>query len=258
MDLSNPYVGPLYALVAGILTSASPCALAAIPLVIGHMTGSAPHAGKRARFRDLLFFLLGMAMALTLAGVVAGAFGRSLILTAPWVRLVAGLAFIVGGAAYLGLLGGTKTCKVPLSLGDVDKRGGGGAAAGSPGGDSFATGTQRVSGVSRSRWAVVKRSVSGLLMGALYGLSASPCATPALLAILALVATTGSISRGAVLLLAYSMGQSVLVAAAGLATAKFQAVLESQSGQKAVETLRKLGGAVIIGFGVYLLVRPYI
>lgn len=236
MDLSNPYLGPLYALTAGILASASPCALAAIPLVIGHMAGTSPDAGKGARVRDLLFFLLGMASALTFVGVIAAVLGRSLILTAPWIRWVAGLAFIVAGVSYLGLVGGSKTCPVPIALGPQD----------SNSVDS-----------SRYNW-TVRRALSGLTMGALYGLSASPCATPALLSILALVAVSGSVIRGALLLFAYSIGQSVLVAASGLATSQFQSVLASSRGQRAVDALRKLGGTVIIGFGLYVILRPYL
>jgi cytochrome c-type biogenesis protein len=228
LDLSNPYMGPVYALIAGVLTSASPCALSAIPLVVGHMAGADP-SSRRKRAWDLLLFLLGMALALTFVGMIAGFLGKSLILSSPWIRWVAGFAFIVAGASYMGLLGGAKTCSVPLA-GGVEGSGSGG----------------------------LRRGLAGIAMGALYGLSASPCATPALLSILTLVAATGSVTRGAVLLLAYSLGQSVLVAAAGLATAKYQAVLGSRGGQKALALLSKLGGAVIAAFGVYLLLRPYL
>lgn len=244
MDLSHPFFGPLYALAAGILSSASPCALAAIPLVMGHMSAAAPGSGRRARLMDLLLFLFGMAAALTVVGVIAGALGKSLILTAPWIRWGAGLAFIAAGASYLGLIGGPKTCSVPLVLEarDAEERPGGAGEPARP----------------NSRSIAVRRAVQGLMMGGLYGLSASPCSTPALLAILALVAAAGSVARGAVLLLAYSVGQSAIVAAAGLATSRFQAVLGSRKGLQAVESLRKLGGATIIGFGVYLLLRPYL
>jgi cytochrome c-type biogenesis protein len=234
MDLSSPYLGPLYALIAGILASASPCALAAIPLVIGHMAGTSPDAGKGARVRDLLFFLLGMASALTFVGVIAAVLGRSLILTAPWIRWVAGLAFLVAGASYLGLVGGSKTCSVPLAV------------------EPDAT-----NATTSPSW-TARRALSGLAMGALYGLSASPCATPALLSILALVAVSGSVSRGVILLFAYSIGQSVPVAASGLATSRFQSALASSRGQRAVDALRKLGGTVIIGFGLYVILRPYL
>lgn len=264
MDLSSPYAGPLYAFVAGILTSASPCALAAIPLVIGHMAGAG--ASKRDRVLDLTCFIAGMALALTLVGMVAGALGKSLVLSVPWIRWAAGFAFIAWGVSCLGFPGGAKTCSAPLALGKDTVNG----APASSGGSRNAVGGRR-DAVGGSRNAVsgsrdtsggslrsVGRGFSGLLLGALYGLSASPCATPALLSILPLAATTGSAVRGAVLLFAYSAGQAVLVAAAGLATSRFQSVLGSRGGAKAVETLRKLGGVAIAGFGVYLVLRPYI
>jgi cytochrome c biogenesis protein CcdA len=227
-ELNSPVFGPVYALVAGLLTSASPCTLAALPLVVGHLSGST----RRERLRDLVLFILGMTLALTLSGVVAGALGRSLIFAAPWIRWVAGVAFITGGAAYMGLFGNLLTCEVPLA----GKEGGGISEA-------------------RSR---LPRSLAGVAVGALYGLSASPCSTPALIAILALVATTGSIAKSALLLLFYSLGQSFLVAVAGLATSSFRAFLENGRRARALDLLRKAGGAAIVVFGVYILIRPYI
>ncbi len=233
--LRSPVFGPVYALIAGLLTSASPCALAALPLVAGHMSTSS----RKDRYRDLALFILGMTLALTLVGVVAGAIGRSLILTAPWIRWIAGLAFIAGGAAYMGLFRSSLTCDVPLAA---------------------LSGREAVDGAEPARKprSPLPRSLAGAAMGALYGLSASPCSTPSLIAILALVAATGSIAKGAVLLLFYSLGQSLLVVAAGLAASGLQAFLESGKRVRALDLLRKAGGAVIAVFGIYVLVRPYL
>ena len=224
--LSGPVLGPVYALAAGVLTSASPCALSAIPLLAGHMAAS----DKDERYRDLLLFLMGMASALTLAGLVAAALGRALIFAAPWLRWLAGFAFIAAGASYLGLLRGKNVCGASL-------------AGIAPGRDA------------RSR---LPRPMADIAMGALYGLSASPCSTPVLLSILALVASSGSAARGAVLLLCYSVGQSFLVALAGLATARLKGFLEDSRNARALQLLRMVGGAVVAAFGVYILVRPYI
>jgi cytochrome c biogenesis protein CcdA len=219
--LRHPLVGPLYALVAGVLASASPCALSALPLVFGHMAGST----RKSRVADLAWFIAGLTVALAAVGLLAGLLGRSLTLSTPWIRVIAGLAFIVGGAAYAGMLGGSRKCSVPLA-GGMD--------------------------------GPVSRPLAGATMGALYGVSASPCSTPALLAILALVAATGSPMRGAALLFFYSAGQSLLVAVAGLATSAFRGFLESAGGLLALDVLRKAGGAAIAVFGVYMLVRPYL
>jgi len=90
-------------------------------------------------------------------------------------------------------------------------------------------------------------------MGLMYGISASPCATPALITILALVATTGSVLRGGSLLLAYSLGQSMLVIAAGLATSRLRDFLSFGKNASILPLLRKIGGAIIFAFGLYML-----
>jgi len=51
--------------------------------------------------------------------------------------------------------------------------------------------------------------------GILGGIFSSPCATPVLIALLAIVASEGSILWGAFLLLLYSLGYSILVIIAG-------------------------------------------
>ncbi len=52
-------------------------------------------------------------------------------------------------------------------------------------------------------------------MGVLAGLFSSPCATPVLIALLAVVAQNGNPAWGVFLLLLYSIGHSVIVLAAG-------------------------------------------
>jgi len=259
-SFGSPVFGPIYAFFAGVLTSASPCALAAIPLVIGHMAGSAGSTRKK----DLASFLVGMALALTAVGVVAGALGRSLILTVPWLRPLAGLAFIILGAAYLDLFGGSKTCKVNLPIdAQAGATSGVNVRVNDPRYDGVNGGTNdgandRVNDGTGNKTSTTGRVLAGFSLGALYGVSASPCATPALLAILSLVAVTGSLTRGAALLLVYSLGQSVLILVAGLATSRFKGFLENQRNALLLEAMRKLGGAIIMLFGLYILVRPFL
>ena len=46
--LSNLWFAPVLALIAGILTSITPCALTSIPLVIGYVGGAEQRDTKRA------------------------------------------------------------------------------------------------------------------------------------------------------------------------------------------------------------------
>ncbi len=217
-NLSSPILGPLYAFLAGILASASPCALGAMPLLLGHL------AGVRSKNRKpLILFILGMAVSLTAAGVLAGVLGRSISLTMPWTRWVAGLSFIVAGLFSVGILG-PRQCRVGTPVG----------VEGGPG------------------------AIGSMIMGILYGLSTSPCGTPALLAILTLAAMAGGVLKGAVLLLAYSLGQSVLLVAAALAASRLRRFLEIEKNLVALDWARIAGGILTMGFGAYVLVAPYL
>ncbi|MGI6620287.1 MAG: cytochrome c biogenesis CcdA family protein [Bacillota bacterium] len=239
--LSNPFLGPVFAVVAGILASASPCAMSAVPLMVAHIAGARPEARKR----QTALFVLGMTIALSVTGMVAGLLGKSLLFAAPWIRWIAGIAFVIAGLSYLEMFGSSKTCdaSIPLeALLDED-------------GDDVSQAA--VSGDIRQK-GCVGASLRSIGLGMLYGLSASPCSTPALIAILTIVASTGSVIRGGLLLLAYSLGQSVLVLFAGLFATQFTEFLESERNTLLLDILRKAGGVIIAGFGVYLMVRPYL
>ncbi|QUL98280.1 MAG: sulfite exporter TauE/SafE family protein [Candidatus Fermentithermobacillus carboniphilus] len=225
--LKDPFLGPIYALFLGILASLSPCALGAVPLLVGHMAGSR----RTTRLKNAFLFILGMTGALTMAGAVAGTVGKSLILVAPWLRLLAGFLFILAGLSYLDVFSRPKTCTVDVSLGQGSR----------PEPDS-----------------PIRGVLESLGLGVMYGLSASPCATPVLLAILAVVATSGSAGHGMTLLFAYSLGQSFLVAVAGIFAVNFRRFLEGGKKVYVLGIVRKAGGLLVLAFGIYLLVRPYL
>lgn len=71
----NSWISPVLALVAGILTSITPCALSSVPLVIGYVGGMSGNETKRA-FRLSLTFSLGMALTFTALGTVAFYWGN--------------------------------------------------------------------------------------------------------------------------------------------------------------------------------------
>ena len=60
---------------AGVISSASPCVLAMIPLVIGYVSGYSEGSPKKA-VQYSLVFTLGLTITFTILGVIAGALGR--------------------------------------------------------------------------------------------------------------------------------------------------------------------------------------
>lgn len=172
------FLAPLLALLAGVLTSVTPCSLSSVPLVVAYVGGTGRKDPKIA-FRYSLAFALGMAITFTALGATASLLGKLLNFgTSGWWYL------ILGGLMIL-----------------------------------MALQTWNIITIIPATYAQSKNTKRGypgaILMGVLGGLFSSPCATPVLIALLAVVARSGKPAWGIFLLLLYSIGHSVLVVVAG-------------------------------------------
>lgn len=172
------------AFIGGVLTSASPCVLAAVPVAVGYVGGQA--ASPRRAWALALAFVAGMNGALLAMGLLAARLGLLLgALPGPW-SVAVGVLVIV--AAFWLWRAQAAACGIRLPAA-LEQR------------------------LARSGlW-------GALVLGALIGTVMSPCATPALVAALAFTgsgATFGaSMWWGAMLLLAYGVGHSALLLVAG-------------------------------------------
>ena len=98
---SNALVAPLLALLAGILTSVTPCSLSSIPLVVGYVGGTGQAEPKRA-LRLSLTFALGSAITFTALGVIASMAGRLIGTSASWWYIILGVLMVLMALADLG------------------------------------------------------------------------------------------------------------------------------------------------------------
>lgn len=172
------WLAPAVALLAGVLTSVTPCSLSSIPLVIAYVGGAGRKDPKLA-FRYSLVFALGMAMTFTALGATASLLGKLLNFgTSGWWYLILGALMILMALQTWGII-----TIIPASYAQSKN-----TKKGYPG---------------------------ALVMGILGGLFSSPCATPVLIALLAVVVRSGKPVWGVFLLLLYSIGHSVLVIVAG-------------------------------------------
>ncbi len=103
---------------------------------------------------------------------------------------------------------------------------------------------QRLGGGGSGRW-------SGLLLGASLGLVWIPCVGPLLSAVLATVATQGSLAAGVVLLLAYALGFAVPMLALGYGSQALRQRVRAIA--PALPWLEKGTGLLVVGFGILLL-----
>lgn len=172
------WLAPLLALLAGLLTSVTPCSLSSVPLVVAYVGGTGRKDPKIA-FRYSLAFAFGMAITFTALGATASLLGKLLNFgTSGWWLLVLGALMILMALQTWGII-----TIIPATYAQSKN---------------------------------TKRGYPGaILMGVLGGLFSSPCATPVLIALLAVVARSGKPAWGLFLLLLYSIGHSALVVVAG-------------------------------------------
>lgn len=88
------WLAPLLALLAGVLTSFTPCSLSSIPLVVGYVGGTGQRDTKRA-FRLSVVFATGAAVTFTVLGVIASLAGRLIGTSASWWYIILGILMVL-------------------------------------------------------------------------------------------------------------------------------------------------------------------
>lgn len=214
----NQWLAPLLALAAGLLTSLMPCSLASIPLVIGFVGGTTGEEQKDRRrpLKLSLTFALGMTLTFTALGVIAASAGILMGAAQRWWYLGLGLLMILMALQTWELF-------------------------------EFIPSTYLVSRSNRRGY------LGALIAGALGGLFSSPCATPVLIALLALVAGQGQLLWGVLLLLLYAAGHSLLSVLAGTSAGFAKRITQSGRYGKFSLVLKVVMGALILLMGIYLI-----
>lgn len=208
------WLAPVLALVAGILTSFTPCALSGIPLVVGYVGGTGQSDPKKA-FRLSVTFAAGAAVTFTVLGVIASVFGRLMSGSASWWYILLGVLMILMALQTWGIFE-----IIPSSY--------------------------LISKNTRKGYA------GAFIAGILGGIFSSPCSTPVLIALLAIVAGKGSILWGILLLLLYSIGHGILAVIAGTSIGFVQKLSASEKYGKASFVLKIIMGALILLIGFYM------
>ena len=211
----NMWLAPMLAVLGGLLTAFTPCSLSSVPLVIGYVGGYADNNTKKA-FRYSLVFCGGMAITFTILGTVASILGRLMQATGSWWYLVLGALMLLMALQTWEIIN-----IIPQSalMNRNNKRG----------------------------------YLGAVLAGIMGGLFASPCATPVLVALLAVVARDGKIIWGAILLLLYAAGHSVLLMIAGTSIGFVKQLSNSKRYGHISCMLKIVMGFVILILGFYLI-----
>lgn len=210
----NGWLAPLLALIAGVLTSFTPCSLSSIPLVIGYVGGVGRKDAKKSFWLSVLF-AAGAAVTFTVLGVVASLAGKLMGNVSSWWYLVLGVLMVLMALQTWGIY------EIIPSSYLISKN-------------------------------TKKGFVGAFIAGILGGIFSSPCSTPVLIALLAVVAGKGSILWGILLLLLYSIGHGVLAVVAGTSIGFVQKLSSSEKYGKAGVVLKIVMGALILLIGFYM------
>lgn len=103
---------------------------------------------------------------------------------------------------------------------------------------------------------VIKNRARGMAgafaAGILGGIFSSPCSTPVLIALLAIVAGKGNLFWGIWLMFLYSIGHSILVVAAGTSIGFVKKISAGEKYDKLGAVLKAVMGAAILLIGFYM------
>jgi len=198
----------------GVIATASPCIMCSIPLIIGFVGGYAQGSKKQA-FLYSLTFVVGLAVVMSILGAMAALMGTMFGQVGTyWYFLVAVILMVMG----LQLSG-----MINLKLG----------------------------GASQKFLPQRTGLIGALILGGLFGLVLSPCASPVLAVILTLAAVKGEVAYGSTLLFAYALGQGTLIILAGTFTGVIESILQSK-GAKFGTIMQQAAGFLIFFVGAYI------
>jgi cytochrome c-type biogenesis protein len=198
----------------GLISAASPCVLASIPLIIGYVGGYSEGNKNKAALYSLVF-ILGLSMTFTLLGAAASMMGGSLSFLGRWLSVGLAVIAVVMGLKLMGVF------SFPLPF-------------------------------QKTREVKAKGLIGAFLLGLLTGTVSSPCATPVLAVILAYVSTKGDILYGGSLLFAYAVGHCALIFIAGLSVGLTESMVSSKGIKSFSRYSKRFSGALLTVAGLYI------
>ena len=214
----------LGAFLSGSITAAAPCSLVAVPLLVGSAVAfNKDLEGRKKVFYTYMFtalFALGVAVSFSILGFIVAKFGGFFSVAPLWAYLVAGSASMLIALYALGYLG------------EVDK----------------SVIIQRL---------IRYRLFGGFLIGLIFGVVSTPCASAPLFAIMSLASSSGYVYAYALILL-FALGHSLLLLIAGVSVGFAQSITSSSMVSKLSNALNKGFALILVGFGIYFYYEAYL
>ncbi|HEY9746705.1 MAG TPA: cytochrome c biogenesis CcdA family protein [Oculatellaceae cyanobacterium] len=214
---AHSYTVLLLAFLGGIASSLLPCTVGMLPVLVGYVGGYG-ETSKWSVLQQILLFMLGFALVLTLLGILASLLGMAMgAIVGNYWYYVLGIVAIVMGLHLLEVI------QLPLP--------------------------QFVTRLPESKPGQI---LAPLLMGAAFGAASSPCGTPFLTGILGFISREANWVLGGFSLFAYAFGQSMLLLVVGLCTGLIK---QMATFRRVGSVVNKLSAGVFIAAGFLLIAQ---
>ncbi len=214
----------LGAFFAGSITAMAPCSLVAVPLLVGSsLAFNKDLSGKKKVLYTYLFtglFALGVAISFSILGFIVAKFGGFFSIAPMWAYLIAGIVSLLIALYALGFLGAVDKSSVMQKL-------------------------------------LKFRLFGGLLIGLVFGLVSTPCASAPLFAIITVASGSGYLYAYS-LILVFALGHSLLLLLAGVSVGFAQSITSSGWVTRFSDYLNRAFALLLIGFGVYFFYEAYL
>ena len=203
----------LITFIEGIASFISPCILPVIPIYISYFATESKSMKKS--IINSLGFVCGFSIIFILLGVFAGTFGKFVHEYTDYINIIFGIFLIIIGLNYIGVL--------------------------------FIKFLNKTKGTNQEKKNLT--FITSVLFGIIFSLSWTPCVGAFLSSALILASTTGSVLKGATLLLIYSLGLAIPFIVTTLFLERMKSTFDFI--KKHYNIINKISGSILILSGVW-------
>ncbi|QOP45801.1 cytochrome c biogenesis CcdA family protein [Sulfurimonas paralvinellae] len=221
---AHSYLAFLGAFGAGSITAVAPCSLVAVPLLVASAVAVnkdlSGHKKVLYTYAFTALFALGVALSFSVLGFIVAKFGGFFSVAPMWAYVIAGVVSILIALYALGYLG------------ELDKS-------------------------SIIEHFIEYRLFGGLMIGLIFGLVSTPCASAPLFAIITTAGSSGYLYAYG-LILSFSLGHSLLLLLAGVSVGFTQSIVSNKRVTKFSNYINKSFALLLLLFGVYFFYEAYL
>ncbi|MDE5888693.1 MAG: cytochrome c biogenesis CcdA family protein [Bacilli bacterium] len=199
--------------IEGIASFISPCILPVIPIYISYF--ATENKNSKKSIINAIGFVCGFSIIFILLGVFASSFGKFIHNYSNQMNIIFGLFLIAIGLNYMGII--------------------------------FINFLNKTKGIKQDKKNLT--FITSIMFGMIFSLSWTPCVGAFLSSALILASTTGSVLKGAILLLIYSLGLAIPFIVTTLFLEKMKTTFDFI--KKHYNIINKISGSILLLSGIW-------